>query len=75
MLWPTAVVGGCFIITAMACSHTGGMEGGAEGVTNMGMVSEGLGRGVDVSVIGGDPEGVPEDTSPLGVVDMVVGSN
>ena len=36
---PSAVVGGSFIKTAMTCSHTGGMEGGAEGVINVGMLA------------------------------------
>ena len=53
------------------------MEGGAEGVINVGVVSVGLagGGGVEASGAGGAPEGVSGDTSPLGVVDMVVGSN
>ena len=73
---PSAVVGGSFINTAMTCSHTGGTEGGAEGVINVGMVSGGLaGGGVEASGEEGKPEGVSRDTSPLGVVDMVVGSN
>ena len=53
------------------------MEGGAEGVINVGMVSGGLaggGGGVEASGAAGDPEGVSRDTSPLGVLDMVVGS-
>ena len=40
---------GSFINTAMTCSHTGGMEGGAEGVVIMGMVSGGLAWGVEAS--------------------------
>ena len=40
--FPSAVVGGSFIKTAMTCSHTGGMEGGAEGVINVGMFGGGL---------------------------------
>ena len=51
------------------------MEGGAEGVINVGMVSGGLALGVEVSGAGGEPEGVSGDTIPLGVVEMVVGSN
>ena len=42
---PSAVVGGSFIKTAMTCSHTGGMEGGAEGVINVGMFGGGLAGG------------------------------
>ena len=61
--------------TAMTCSHTGGIQGGEEGVINVGMVSGGPGMGVEASGAGGEPEGVLGDTSPLGVVDMVVGSN
>ena len=72
-VWPSAVVGGSFIKTAMTCSHTGGMEGGAEGV--MGMLAGGLARGVEASGVGGGPEGVSGDTRPLGVVDMMVGSS
>ena len=76
MFCPSAVVGGSFINTAMTCSHTGGIEGGAEGVENVGIVSGGLaGGGVEASGAGGKPEGVSGDTSQLGVVDMVVGSN
>ena len=45
MFCPSAVVGGSFIKTAMTCSHTGGMEGGAEGVINVGMVAGGLAGG------------------------------
>ena len=55
--------------------HTGGIEGGAEGVINVVMVSGGLAWEVEASGAGGKPEGVSGDTSPLGVVDMVVGSN
>ena len=72
---PSAVVGGSFIKTAMTCSQTGGMEGGAEGVINVGMVSGGAGRGVEASGAGGEPEGLSGDASPLGVVDMLGGSN
>ena len=48
MLCPSSVVGGSFINTSMTCSHTGGMDGGSEGVINVGMVSGGLagGRGL-----------------------------
>ena len=42
---------------------------------NVGMVSGGLAWGIEASGAGGEPEGVSGDTSPLGVVDMVVGSN
>ena len=59
----------------MTCSHTGGIEGGAEGVINAGMVSGGLAWGVEASEAGGEPERVSGDTSPLGVVDIMVGSN
>ena len=51
------------------------MEGGAEGVIMWGWCQGGLARGVEASGVGGKPEGVSGDTSPLGVVDMVVGSN
>ena len=51
------------------------MEGGAEGVINVGMMSGGLVWGVEASGSGGEPEGVSGDTSPLGVVEMVVDSN
>ena len=74
-LCPSAVVGGSFIKTAMTCSHTGGMEGGAEGVINVGMFGGGLAGGVEASGAGGEPEGVSGDTRPLGVVDMMVGSS
>ena len=55
---PSAVVGGSFIKTPMTCSHTGGMEGGAEGVINVGMVSGGMAGVVEASGAGGEPEGV-----------------
>ena len=42
---PSAVVEGSFIKTSMTCSHTGGMEGGAEGVTKVGMLAGVSGRG------------------------------
>ena len=72
----SAVVEGSFIKTEMACSHTGGMEGGAEGVIKVGMLAGGLaGGGVESSAGGSEPEGVSGDTSPLGVVDMMVGSS
>ena len=51
------------------------MVGGAEGVINVAMVSGGLARAVEASGAWGKPEGVSGDTSPLGVVDMVGGSN
>ena len=53
---PSAVVGGSFIKTAMTCSHTGGMEGGVEGVIKVGMLAEGLAVGVEASGGGGEPE-------------------
>ena len=52
-----------------------GNGGRSRGVINVGMVSGGLAWGVEASGAGGEPEGVSGDTSPLGVVDMVVGSN
>ena len=51
------------------------MEGGAQGVINVGMVAGGMAWEVQASGTGGEPEGVSGDTSPLGVVDMLVGSN
>ena len=42
---PSAVVVGSFIKTAITCSHTGGMEGGSEGVINVGMLVGGLAGG------------------------------
>ena len=51
------------------------MEGGAEGVINVGMLAGGLAVGVEASGAGGEPEGVSGDTRPLGVVDMMVGSS
>ena len=55
------------------------MEGGAEGVINVGMLGRGLagggGGGVDASGAGGESEGVSGDTRQLGVVDMMVGSS
>ena len=45
---------------------TGGDKGGD------GVMGPGRG-GVEASGAGGEPEGVPGDTSPLGVVDMLVG--
>ena len=53
------------------------MEGGAEGVINVGMLAGGGGLvvGVEASGEGGEPEGVSGDTRPLGVVDMMVGSS
>ena len=41
----------------MACSQTGGMTGGAEGVRGYGMVSGGLAGGVEASESSGGPEG------------------
>ena len=72
---PSAVVGGSFIRTSMTCSQTGGMEGGSEGVINVGMLAGGLAEGVEASGGGGEPEGISGDTRPLGVVDMMVGSS
>ena len=51
------------------------MEGGAEGVINVGMLAGGLAGGVEASGVGGGPEGVSGDTRPLGVVDIMVGSS
>ena len=51
------------------------MEGGAEGVINVGMCAGGLAVGVEASGRGGEPEGVSGDTRPLGVVDMMVGNS
>ena len=51
------------------------MEGGAEGVINVGMLAGGLAGVVEASGAGGEPEGVSGDTRPLGVVDMMVGSS
>ena len=65
---------GSFIKTAMTCSHTGGMEGWAEGVINVGMLAGGL-VGVEAAGAEGEPEGVSGDIRPLGVVAMVVGSS
>ena len=75
MLCLSAVVGGSFIKTSMTCCHTVGMEGGGEGVINEGDGVRGPGRGVQASGAGGEPEGVSGDTSPIAVVDMVVGSD
>ena len=59
---PSAVVEGSFIKTEMTCTHTGGMEGGAEGVIKVGMLSGvlagGGGGGVEASAGGSGPEGV-----------------
>ena len=75
---PSAVVEGSFIKTSMTCSHTGGMEGEAEGVIKVGMLA-GVLAGVLAGGGGGgggsEPEGVSGDTRPLGVVDMMVGSS
>ena len=51
------------------------MEGGAEGVINVRMVAGGLVGGVESCGAGGEPDGVSGDTSPLEVVDTVVGRN
>ena len=67
----SAVEVGSFIKTAMTCSHTRGMEGGAEGVINVGMLTGvlagvlGGGGGVEASGQGGELEGVSGDTRPL----------
>ena len=50
------------------------MDGGAEGVINVGMLAGGLAVGVKASGGGGEPEGISGDTRPLGVVDMMGGS-
>ena len=50
---PSTVVGGSFIKTAKTCSHTGRMEGGAEGVIKVGMLAEVL------EVVGGGGGGWP----------------
>ena len=63
---PSAVVVGSFIKTSMTCSHTGGIEGGAEGVINVGMLAGGLGRGVEASGGGVEQRGVSGETRPLG---------
>ena len=81
VLSPPAVVEGSFIKTSMTCSHTGGIEGGAEGVIKVGMLAGvlagggGGGGGVEASARGSEPEGVSGDTRPLGVVDMMVCSS
>ena len=77
---PSAVVGGSFIKSVMTCSQRGGMEGGAEGVINVGMLGGawqggGGGGGVEASGVEGEPEGVSGDTRPLGVVDKMVSSS
>ena len=62
----------------MTCSHTGGMEGGAEGVIKVGMLAgvlTGGGEGEEALAGGNEQEGVSGDTRPLGVVDMKVGSS
>ena len=46
MLCPSPVVDGSFIKTSMTCSHTGGMEEGAEGVIKVGMLAGALAGGV-----------------------------
>ena len=68
---PSAVVEGSFIKTSMTCSHTGGMEGGAEGMTKVGMLAGVLAGGVEASAGGSEPEGMSGDTRPLGVVEMM----
>ena len=62
----SAVVVGSFIKTAITCSHTEGLEGGVEGVINVGMLAEGLAVVVEASGGCGEPEGVSGDTRPLG---------
>ena len=50
MCCPSAVVVGSFIKTSITRSHTGGMEGGSEGVIKVGMLAGGLaGGGVEAS--------------------------
>ena len=55
------------------------MEGGAEGAIKVGMLEEVLagwvGGWVEASLGGSGPEGVSGDTTPLGVVHMMVGSS
>ena len=66
MFCPSAVVVGSFIKTSMACSHTGGIEGGAGGVIKVGMLGGGVAGGVEASGGGVGPKGVSVDTKPLG---------
>ena len=75
MLCPSAVVMGSFIKTSMACSQTGGIEGGSGGVIKVGMLEEGLTGGVEASEGGVVAKGVSGDTKPLGGVDMMVGGS
>ena len=72
MFCPSAVVDGSFIKTSMTCSHTGGMEGGAEGVIKVGMLAGALARGGGGGL--SETEGVSGDTRPSGVVGMMMGS-
>ena len=74
MFCPSAVVDGSFIKTSMTCSHTGGMEEGAEGVIKVAMLVGTLAGGVGASVIGRETEGVSADTRPSRVVGMMMGS-
>ena len=76
MFCPFAVVDGSFIKTSMTCSHTGGMEEGAEGVIKVGMLAGALaGGGVGATARGRETEGVSGDTRPSGVVGMMMGSS
>ena len=59
----------------MTCSHTGGIEGGPEGVIKVEMLAGGLAGGVEASGGGVEPKGVSGDTRLMGVVDMMVGSS
>ena len=72
---PSAVVVGSFIKTSMTWSQTGGIEGGSVGVINVGMVAWGLAGGVEASGGVVAPKAMSEDTRPLGVLDMMVGSS
>ena len=73
MFCPSAVVDGSFIKTSMTCSHTGGMEEGAEGVIQVGMLAGALAGEGGGSAIGMETEGVSRDTRPSGVVGMMMG--
>ena len=75
MFCPSAVVVGSFIKTSMTCSHTGGIEGGSEGVIKVGMLAGGMGGGVEATGRGVETKGVSGDTRPLGVVDMMLASS
>ena len=75
MFCPSAVVDGSFIETSMTCSHTGGMDGGAEGVIKVGMLAGALVGGIGASTGRSETEGVSGDTRPSGVVGMMMGSS